>query len=62
VKPTAALNLVERNIIGVRHGRTIPVQHSCDVYLDADNFDRLTGIELVSATKYSEQLASFSES
>jgi uncharacterized protein YuzE len=60
VEPPASLNIVEQNIIGVRHGRTISVQHSCDVYLDTDNFDRVTGIELLSAAKYSLQLSSFS--
>jgi len=42
------LNVVEQNIVGVKHGETIPVEHEYWVNLDTDNFGRLTGIELLS--------------
>jgi uncharacterized protein YuzE len=59
VESALALNTVEANIIGARHRRTIPVKHQCDVYLDADNFNRITGIELLDACEYAEQLLAF---
>ncbi|MEN9375601.1 MAG: hypothetical protein RL710_758 [Pseudomonadota bacterium] len=59
VESSGKLNSVESNIIGIRHGRTVAVQHPYDVYLDADNFDRVTGIELLDASALAEQLASF---
>ena len=42
------LNVVESNIIGVKHGGTIPVEATYDAYLDTDNFGRITGVELLS--------------
>ena len=54
-----SLNIVEENIIGARHRRTVPVKHECDVYLDADNFNRITGIEFLNACEYAEQLLAF---
>ncbi len=60
VESDRTLNVVEQNIIGTRHGRTVPIDHPCDVYVDADNFDRITGIELLEASKYAEQLGSYS--
>ncbi len=42
------LNVVEHNIIGVKHGETVPVEHRCWINVDIDNFGRLTGIELLS--------------
>jgi hypothetical protein len=44
------LNVVEHNIIGVRHGKTIPVEHPFLVCVDVDNFDRPVGIELLEAS------------
>ena len=41
-------NVVEQNIISVKHGETVPVEHRRGVNLDTDNFGRLTGIELLS--------------
>jgi hypothetical protein len=47
LEPSRELNVVERNIIGVRHGETIPVETSFWTYLDTDNFDRVRGIEIL---------------
>jgi uncharacterized protein YuzE len=42
------LNVVEANIVGVRHGETIAVDATYSAYLDTDNFGRLTGVEVLS--------------
>jgi uncharacterized protein YuzE len=42
------LNVVEQNIIGVKHGETIPVEHHRWINVDTDNFGRMTGIEVLS--------------
>ena len=47
VEPTRALNVVEANIIGARHGETITVETQFDAVIDADNFERLMGIEIL---------------
>src|SRR5262249_45076934 len=41
-------NVIEQNIIGVKHGETVPVEHPRWVNVDTDNFHRITGIELLS--------------
>jgi uncharacterized protein YuzE len=61
VQAANSLNIVEQNIIGIRHGRTVPVEHACGVYLDADNFDRITGIELLEPSLYAQQLVAHSD-
>ena len=47
VRTSRALNVVEVNIIGVRHGETIPVETEFDAVVDTDNFERLKGIEIL---------------
>jgi hypothetical protein len=42
------LNVVEMNIVGVRHGETIAVTSTYDARLDTDNFGRLMGVEILS--------------
>jgi uncharacterized protein YuzE len=42
------LNVVEQNVVGVKHGETVPVEHRRWVNVDTDNFGRMTGIELLS--------------
>ena len=59
VQAANTLNVIDQNIIGTHHGRTVPIQHPCDIYVDADNFDRINGIELLAALKYAEQLTSY---
>lgn len=59
VQAANTLNVIDQNIIGTRHVRTVPIQHPCDIYVDVDNFDRITGIELLAASKYAEQLTSY---
>lgn len=48
VEASRPLNVVEQNIIDVRHGETIPVECRYWVNLDTDNFGRLSGIEILS--------------
>jgi hypothetical protein len=47
VEPERMLNIVDANIIGVRHGETITVGTQFDVVIDTDNFGRLMGIEVL---------------
>jgi hypothetical protein len=41
------LNVVEQNIIGVKHGQTLAVKCQYWVNLDTDNFERIAAIEIV---------------
>ena len=45
--PSRDLSAVEQNIVGVKHGRTIEIPGDIWMYIDLDNFDRLTGIEVL---------------
>ncbi|WP_027468237.1 hypothetical protein [Deefgea rivuli] len=56
VEPVDNLNVVEKNIMGAHHSRTLAVQHQCDIYLDVDNFDRITGIEILDGSAYAQAL------
>jgi uncharacterized protein YuzE len=42
------LNAVETNVIGVRHGETVPLTLTFEAYLDTDNFGRVAGVEILS--------------
>jgi uncharacterized protein YuzE len=50
VEPSRLLNTFEIDMMGVKHGRTIEVNHPFWVYIDVDNFDRPVGIELLNAS------------
>ena len=50
VRSGRELNAVERNIIGVKHGRTVEAPGDVWMNVDLDNFDRLMGIEILSAS------------
>lgn len=47
VRPARDLNVVEANIVSVRHGETIEVETQYWTNIDTDNFDRLAGIEVL---------------
>lgn len=47
VEPSRTLNVTEANIVGVRHGKTIPVETQFWTNIDTDNFDRVVGIEIL---------------
>lgn len=53
------LNVIELNVITVRHGKTIPVEHPYWVNVDTDNFNRITGIELLDAPGLAIQLTAY---
>jgi len=47
VRPSRDLNVVEANIVGVRHGETVEVETPYWTNIDMDNLDRLTGVEVL---------------
>jgi hypothetical protein len=47
LEPSRDLNVVEANIIGTRHGATLPVETQFWTNIDTDNFDRILGIEVL---------------
>ena len=47
IQPFRDLNVVETNIVGVRHGETIEVETPYWTNVDTDNFGRLAGIEVL---------------
>ena len=47
LEPSRTLNVVETNIVGVRHGKTLSVETQFWTNIDTDNFDRLVGIEIL---------------
>jgi hypothetical protein len=51
------LNAIEKNIIGVKHGQTIQVEHRYCVNVDTDNFGRLRGIEVLNGGELTAKLA-----
>jgi hypothetical protein len=50
------LNAIEKSIIGVKHGQTIPVGHRYWVNVDTDNFGRLRGIEVLNGRELAAKL------
>ena len=48
IRGTCELNVIEKNIIGVKHGGSIELE-ACPglVVLDTDNFGRISGIEII---------------
>ena len=57
VEPSRALNVIETNIVGVRHGETIPVEMQFWTNIDTDNFDRLVGIEILNPGALKSELS-----
>ena len=48
VAPSRPLNAVEQNVIGIRHGRSIPLESLEGlIVVDVDNFGRVTTIEVL---------------
>jgi hypothetical protein len=56
VLPSRELNVVETNVIGIRHGKTIPVETDFWTNIDVDNFDRLIAIEILDPRELREEL------
>jgi len=57
VRSPLDLNVVEKNMIGSKHGETVSVDHPYWVNVDTDNFGRLTGIELLNGSEVARKLA-----
>ena len=55
-----SINAVEQNVIGTRHGECIEIRH-CEgtVVLDTDNFNRVTGIEILNRKDIKKKLEKF---
>jgi hypothetical protein len=57
VAPSRPLNRVDQNIIGVRHGESIPLDLVAGlVVVDTDNFGRVTGIEVLDRADVADAL------
>ena len=56
MEPSRELNVVETNVIGVRHGDTIEVETRYRTIIDTDNFGRLEGIEILAPSDIKEEL------
>ena len=57
VRSPRELNVIEKNIIGVKHGQTVSVDHPYGLNIDIDNFGRLSGIEVLTGNEIAEKLA-----
>jgi hypothetical protein len=58
---TRELNVVERNIVGVRRGETLEVETPYWTYIDTDNFGRLAGIEILSPGDMMDELRTYAD-
>lgn len=56
VQPSRELNIVETNVVGVRHGDTIEVETRYWTNIDTDNFGRLVGIEILAPGDIKDEL------
>ena len=56
LQPSHELNVVETNIVGVRHGETVEVKTPYWTNIDIDNFGRLAGIEILAPGDIEDEL------
>jgi uncharacterized protein YuzE len=56
VRPSRELNVVDTNIVGVRHGETIEVKTQYWTNLDTDNHGRLMGVEVLNPGELKKDL------
>jgi uncharacterized protein YuzE len=56
VQPSRELNVVETNIIGVRHGESLEVETPYWTNIDTDNFGRLVGVEILAPGDIKDEL------
>ena len=61
VQPSRDLNVVEANVMGVRHGDTIEVKTRYWTIVDTDNFDRLVGIEILAPGDIKDELRRYAD-
>jgi uncharacterized protein YuzE len=62
VQPSRELNVVEKNIMGVRHGETFEVETPYWTIVDTDNFGRLVGVEILSPGDIKGELGKHADS
>ena len=56
VQSPRELNIVDVNIIGVKHGETVSLYDELGINLDLDNHQRLCGVEVLGASAIAEEL------
>ena len=56
VSPSRGLNVVEANVVGVRHGSSTPLEVDGHVVIDTDNFGRVTMVEVLGRPDVAEAL------
>ena len=61
VQPSRELNVVETNIVGVRHGGTLEVETPYWTNIDTDNFGRLAGIEILAPGDMKDNLRKYAD-
>jgi uncharacterized protein YuzE len=61
VQPSRKLNVVETNIMGVRHGETHEVETPYWTNIDTDNFGRLVGIEILAPGDMKDELRKYAD-
>jgi len=61
VQPSSELNIVETNVVGVRHGDMIEVETQYWTIIDTDNFDRLVGIEILAPGDIKNELRKYAD-
>lgn len=61
VRPSRELNVVETNVMGVRHGETVEVATPYWTNIDTDNFGRLVGIEILAPGDIEDELRKYAE-
>jgi hypothetical protein len=57
VEAGRVLNAAEHFAMQVRHGRTLSLAHTYLVNVDVDNFERVTGVELLNAQELAVKLS-----
>ena len=61
VQPPCELNVVETNIVGVRHGETLEVETRYWTNIDTDNYGRLVGIEILTPGDLKAELRKYAD-
>ncbi len=61
VQSSRELNVVETNIMGVRHGETLEIETPYWTNIDTDNFGRLVGIEILAPGDMKDELRKYAD-
>ncbi|NOS77319.1 MAG: DUF2283 domain-containing protein [Nitrospira sp.] len=61
VHPSRELNVVETNIMGVRHGETLEIETPYWTNIDTDNLGRLVGIEILAPGDMKDELRKYAD-